>query len=593
VTELARGTVGDRSWGLTLGALGLRGLSGQLVLSDPLGKRYQVAFSAGAVVGATSPLASDAVVRIAMTGGLVSSTQVSDIARRTAANPQRDEVEVIAEAVRLAPEQALRLRRRAVAQRAARTFSVERGDFIVDDRVSIPVVAGTELDIRAVIFLGARSAMADTRLANELAQFGGWFHLKPEAFVDLPQFGFAREEDPVLDLLEAGAAMSDLEKMGSDAHVVRAMVYALMSCSALDSDAPPRPSRAMSRDLQRAATPVPVPNHPSQPMRSPVATPVATTQPMPARLAPDEPTMRRVSEEPTVRRPGRAPAPPAADDLGDGATLRRPSTADARTMAQQAVPRTAGSATVNPQQAAEVRVLIKKHLELLKKRVDHFTLLGTHIDATPDEIRKAYFGLARQLHPDRLSALDIPDENKEAQRLFAQVNTAFAVVSDPARRQEYVAIQRRGGEAAVAAEQARAEAMALRIIEGEEAFRRGEAALRRDQLSTALAEFARAIELNPDEVDYVALQTWAQFCASPDKMAMANNTRTTLDRAIQKSPRAVTPRFYLGRVERMLGRDADALRHFQEVLRLEPHNTEAASEARVIEQRLAGATRKR
>src|SRR5439155_5831647 len=179
----------------------------------------------------------------------------------------------------------------------------------------------------------------------------------------------------------------------------------------------------------------------------------------------------------------------------------------------------------------EVQALIKKHTELMKKRADHFALLGSHPDASPDEVRKAYFALARQLHPDRLSALGIPDESKDAQRLFAEVNTAFAVVSDPKSRQDYTAILRRGGAAAVAAEQARAEEMATRIVEAEEAFRRGEGALRRDQLATAISEFAHAIELNPQEVDFHAFHAWAQFCASTDKVAAASATRTTLDRA--------------------------------------------------------------
>ena len=135
--------------------------------------------------------------------------------------------------------------------------------------------------------------------------------------------------------------------------------------------------------------------------------------------------------------------------------------------------------------------------------------------------------------------------------------------------------------------------MAIRILDAEEAFRRGEAALRRDQLPVAIQEFSHALQLNPEEVDYVAAHTWAEFCASPDKVQLAQKTRTTLDRAIAKSPRSVSPRFYAGRVERMLGRDADALRHFQDVLRIEPHHREATTEARVIEQRLAAPPKKR
>jgi cytochrome c-type biogenesis protein CcmH/NrfG len=69
---------------------------------------------------------------------------------------------------------------------------------------------------------------------------------------------------------------------------------------------------------------------------------------------------------------------------------------------------------------------------------------------------------------------------------------------------------------------------------------------------------------------------------------VAAATRAALDRAIQRSPRSVTPRFYLGRVERMLGRDQDALRHFRDVLAASPGHAEAASELRVLEARLGG-----
>jgi cytochrome c-type biogenesis protein CcmH/NrfG len=141
---------------------------------------------------------------------------------------------------------------------------------------------------------------------------------------------------------------------------------------------------------------------------------------------------------------------------------------------------------------------------------------------------------------------------------------------------------------AIRAEQARAEDMARRILEAEEAFRRGEIALRRDQPGAAIAELERAVQLNPDETDYHASLAWSRFCAAPDKPAVAVATRAALERAIQGAPRAVTARFSLGRVERMLGRDQDALRHFRDVLTASPGHAEAASEVRVLEARLPG-----
>ena len=64
------------------------------------------------------------------------------------------------------------LQKALVAQRAARTFSVERGEFVVRDATTLQVVAGTALDIRTVIYLGAKSNLSEQRLSTELAQLG-------------------------------------------------------------------------------------------------------------------------------------------------------------------------------------------------------------------------------------------------------------------------------------------------------------------------------------------------------------------------------------------------------------------------------------
>ena len=126
----------------------------------------------------------------------------------------------------------------------------------------------------------------------------------------------------------------------------------------------------------------------------------------------------------------------------------------------------------------------------------------------------------------------------------------------------------------------------------DEAFKRGELAMKRDQPGEAILEFKTALDLNPLEADYAGMLAWAKFCAAGDKAAIGGDTRKALERAIYKSNKPERARFYLGRVERMLGRDKEALRHFQEVLDLKPNHADAASEIRAIEARLQAATGK-
>jgi cytochrome c-type biogenesis protein CcmH/NrfG len=126
----------------------------------------------------------------------------------------------------------------------------------------------------------------------------------------------------------------------------------------------------------------------------------------------------------------------------------------------------------------------------------------------------------------------------------------------------------------------------------EEAFQRGERALKREDMVEAVAALKLATELSPKNVDYHATFIWAQFCASRDKEGIAAETRKALERAVYKSDHPEIPRFFLGRVERMLGRDKDALRHFHEVLNHKPSHRDAQSEIRVIEARLASPTKR-
>jgi len=567
----------DRPWGQTLAALASRGLTGEVtVISD--GKPYLVAFHGGIVVAASSPLGSDAAVRVALTGHLVSSTQVADIVRRQAAAPRREEIEVLAEAARLAPDQELRLRRRVIAQRAARTFSLERGDFLVDDSISLPVIEGGALDIRTVVYLGAKQYLSEGRLNAEIGQLGDWFQIKPEAIEDLPQFGFGDAEQAVVEPLIHGAAVVDLERPDLDQRMVRAVVYALVCCNMCVTE-------AQVRDPQRARAPARAPAPPPPP---PPPTPLPRQRPQDSL---DSPLVRRaeVPDAPTVHRPSEWSSTEAAPP-----TQARPEWASTALDAPTVVGRkkAPSQAPVDRRKAdaqtLAIEELIKSKLAVLDQHPDHYALIGIGREATAAQIRTAYFALARQLHPDRLSALGIGDDQRRAQRLFAELNTAFAILSDPARRAEYTSLLQRGGSAVVRAEQAKAEEMTQRVIDSEEAFRKGESALRRDQIEMAIRELSRAIELNPEEADYHATLAWAQFCSAPDKLAAAAPTRKSLERAIKMSPQAVTARFYLGRVERILGKDQDALRLFREVLEAMPHHVEAGSEVRALESRLGG-----
>jgi tetratricopeptide (TPR) repeat protein len=244
--------------------------------------------------------------------------------------------------------------------------------------------------------------------------------------------------------------------------------------------------------------------------------------------------------------------------------------------------------TVRPNALAtrEVKALIAARCASIDRGVDHFTLLGLDVGAPVTAVRGAYLELARYLRPDRLALLGINDEAFDAQRLLAQAGIAFTTLTDPARRADYLATFESGVPVAVPTVPRQAHAHMLdRDALAADAFERGEQALRADRPASAVTELTRAVELAPHEVDYRAMLGWARFCASPDKARAAGDARKALERAIHRSRRPELARFYLGRIERMLGRDQLALHHFREVLERIPDHAEAASEIRVLESR--------
>jgi len=61
---------------------------------------------------------------------------------------------------------------------------------------------------------------------------------------------------------------------------------------------------------------------------------------------------------------------------------------------------------------------------------DYYGILGVRRDAGPDEIKKAYRRLARELHPD-------VNPDPALQERFKEVTQAYEVLSDPEKRQMY------------------------------------------------------------------------------------------------------------------------------------------------------------
>jgi molecular chaperone DnaJ len=62
---------------------------------------------------------------------------------------------------------------------------------------------------------------------------------------------------------------------------------------------------------------------------------------------------------------------------------------------------------------------------------DPYSVLGVSREATPEELKSAYRKLARQYHPD------VNPDDPEAEEKFKEVSAAYAVLSDPEKRERF------------------------------------------------------------------------------------------------------------------------------------------------------------
>lgn len=580
--QVAQGHVTDRPFARTIYTIAAKRFTGDLVLRSG-GRPYRVSWEEGAAVAARSANPSDQAARVALTAGLIDSTVASDAIKVMGADPERDQVEILAEIARLSAEQAARLKRRLLAVRAARCFALADAQFSLDNARSMradPEVA--PIDARWLIYYGLRTHYSIERLRRELsAVTGRAFQLAEDALGSLAAFGFGAPEQALLTRLRRQPAtvkelLSGLK--GLDEHAILSVIYALVACDCLSVaravSAAPEPIEhaetqpALAPQTRRgAAIPPPTRSERAAGGRAKAAGPTRAGNDRAAVAGLRPPTLRGIPGHPVQPRPRPRPRRSSAGGTGSTRMVKLPGLKNSKKVT-----------------AEEVEQVIREKLAQVEADADHFKILGLARDATDQAISIAYFQLAKRLHPDRLQALGLAERAAEAQRVFAEVNQAFAVLSNPSKRSEYRKSLREGGALGGASE-ADAEQLAARLFGAEEHFKKGEMALRRRHFGEAVSEFEKAVELNPDDAEHHALCAWATWCAAEDKTAAGKVVAKQLARALAMAANCVPAWYYRGMVAKEQGNVDLAIECFEKVIELKPKHHEAALELRVLRSR--------
>ncbi len=220
------------------------------------------------------------------------------------------------------------------------------------------------------------------------------------------------------------------------------------------------------------------------------------------------------------------------------------------------------------------------HQERIRTAADHFGVLGVRWDDSPDSMRKTYFALARDLHPDRF--VEAPDEvQQQATELFDKARAAWEVLGDDTKREAYIAKVIRGEKT----EDEKATEKVAAILEGEGLFKRGVTELNSGRIAQANELFTKAAELVPEELEFKAYLGYTRFRMHAGKDDIAASSGLESMREVLKERENLDNVWVLmGLVHRLRGDDAAARRAFIKALQIKPSNPDAVREMKRLEQ---------
>lgn len=225
----------------------------------------------------------------------------------------------------------------------------------------------------------------------------------------------------------------------------------------------------------------------------------------------------------------------------------------------------------------------------LAKNIDDknfYEILGVDDSATPAAIQTAYFGLAKQWHPDRLPP-NLQDLKTEVAKVFGRINDAFQTLSNTDKRREYQEVVQQGGGTA------RDREIVERAVDSALLFQKGEVLFKKGSYHQAEDLVRQAAEADPDQPEYRALLAWIQAhrLGPPEALADGETTQRydrqieILDEVLEKEPEYERARFYRGTLLKRSGHVEQAYKDFRMVMQLNPRNIDAAREVRLYKMR--------
>lgn len=531
---------------------------GQLHLDRPQGDKAKVYFRQGMPAFVELRAMEDVLARVLLERGWITTEQF-ELSLAGLAQGEKLHGHLLLEMGAIDARQLVNGLRLQLRRKLNRLFQLKEGAFALyggdHDYGKDSEGEAIQVDPLWVIHQGVLNAFDSSRLAPELRKLDGCsVQLRTEFVPHLGRFGLSPEEMGLAQVLIGRAV--EVERVFQLGHLSRMqaemLLYTLWVTEALT--------------LSEGASVRP----PARPDERPATAPDIQT--LAAGFA--SPATQAVSKQRPAQRDG-APAraaPPQA---------RPPAEAPTKADAPEAG---AGERRKDRPELRQLRAEIQRRLARLAQQ-NHFEVLGVERGASSEVVRDAYFKLAKEFHPDRVSGMGLePEATREAEALFSRIAEANAVLSDARARADY---EKSLDQPEGAADEARA------LLDAEMTFQRATVFFRKRDYRQALEQFEEAYRLNDREGEHLAWIAWTRWNdPKGDKKALLPQLLKDLKRAIQISPRRPQSHYFLGELQLAAGEEKRAMESFEKVIEINPSHVDALRQIRLMGMRQERADKK-
>lgn len=453
-------------------------------------------------------------------------------------------------------------------------FRWDDGEFQLNPKAPVPPdPVGVGMTCGQLILEGVKRAYDEERLARVFSGVDDkYVYPSDQPLYALQDVGLGDEERELLQVADGRKTVGTLRALGVLEPLETDRLLYAMSCAQMielkDTPAAGKPKVPISRIADSAKPPPPLPASVPPPLPSmPPPLPQRSTAPPPANVPWDSPSP-----------PPRAqPRPPPVPDATPPPVQKK----KGKKAPEPVVAKAGGSLLPELSEVMAVDKLSSSEAnqrERLAAKVaamrdqNYYEILGLKTSASREDIKRAYFVLAKEYHPDKHFSSASAEVRHLAQQLYDLISQAHDTLNDPQERERYTRELAKGVKRDMGGDVGK-------ILAAEGKFQRGEELMRQRNFDEAVKSFEDAIALYGDEGEFHAWLGWAIFQQDPDNSDAAVKE---LEAALRLNPKLDKTYLFLGYIQKATGRPDKAEKQFERAIQCNPDCTEALRELRLL-----------